>query len=233
MLCDVDVGLGRTGVASPEAALGVAAATASAPSLTFGGVQGYAGHAQHVVGRDARRQAVVAAAERLAGIVAALESAGHEVRTRTGGGTGTALLDIEAGLLDELQTGSYVFMDREYADALGSDPEASFAQSLTLVTTVVSANQSGFVTVDAGLKAMATDAGPAGVPDHPGASFAFFGDEQGLVTTTAGFGPTRGDRLRLVPPHCDPTVDRYDRLWLTRGDTVVGVTPVTARGRSY
>ena len=62
---------------------------------------------------------------------------------------------------------------------------------------------------------------------------AFFGDEQGLVTTTADFRPARGDRLRLVPPHCDPTVDRYDRLWLTRGDAVVGVTPVTARGRSY
>jgi D-serine deaminase-like pyridoxal phosphate-dependent protein len=233
VLCDVDVGLGRTGVTGPEAALAVAAATESAPFLTFGGVQGYAGHAQHVSGRDARRRDVVAATERLAEVVTALEAAGHGVGSRTGGGTGTALLDIEAGLLDELQAGSYVFMDREYADALGSDPEASFAQSLTLVTTVVSANQHGYVTVDAGLKAMATDAGPAGVPGRPGASFAFFGDEQGLVTTTAAFRPARGDRLRLVPPHCDPTVDRYDRLWLTRGDTVVGVTPVTARGRSY
>ena len=233
VLCDVDVGLGRTGVVGPRAALAVAAAAERAPSLTFGGVQGYAGHAQHISGRDARRREVAAAAERLAIVVDALEAAGHEVRVRTGGGTGTALLDIEAGLLDELQVGSYVFMDREYADALGSDPEAAFAQSLTLATTVVSANQHGFVTVDAGLKSMATDAGPAGVPDHPGATYAFFGDEQGLVTTTADFTPTRGDRLRLVPPHCDPTVDRYDRLWLTRGDAVVGVAPVTARGRSY
>ena len=233
LLCDVDVGLGRTGVVGPHAALAVATTVDRAPSLVFGGVQGYAGHAQHVAGRDARRLAVTAAADRLSEVVAALEGAGHPVPVRTGGGTGTALLDIEAGSLDELQAGSYVFMDREYADALGSDPEACFGQSLTLATTVASTNQRGFVTVDAGLKSMATDAGPAGVPDHPGAAYAFFGDEQGMVTTTDSFRPTRGDRLRLVPPHCDPTVDRYDRMWLTRGDAVVGVVPVTARGRSY
>ena len=124
-------------------------------------------------------------------------------------------------------------MDREYADALGADPEGSFDQSLTIATTVISANQDGFVTVDAGLKSMATDAGPATVVGRPDAPFAFFGDEQGLVMAGAGFRPARGDRLRLVPPHCDPTVDRHDRLWLTRGDTVLGSVPVTARGRSY
>jgi D-serine deaminase-like pyridoxal phosphate-dependent protein len=233
VLCDVDVGLGRTGVTGPDAALAVAVAVGRFPSLRFGGVQGYAGHAQHIVGRDARRRAVHAAADRLAEVVGALEGAGHAVGVRTGGGTGTALLDVESRAIDELQAGSYVFMDREYTDALGPDPEGSFDQSLTLLTTVVSANHSGFVTVDAGLKSMATDAGPAGVADHPGATYGFFGDEQGLVTASGEFRPARGDRIRLVPPHCDPTVDRYDRMWLTRGDAVVGVAPVTARGRSY
>lgn len=233
VVCDVDVGLGRTGVVGPDAACALAAAVARVPTLAFGGVQGYAGHVQHVAGRPARQAAAGAAAERLAEVVAALEAAGHPVAVRTGGGTGTARIDLDAGAVDELQAGSYVFMDREYADALGSDPEGGFAQSLTLATTVVSANQRGFVTVDAGLKAMATDAGPAGVLGHHGATYGFFGDEQGLVTTGDGFRPRRGDRLRLVPPHCDPTVDRYDRIWLTRGDAVVGVVPVTARGRSY
>ncbi len=233
ILCDVDVGLGRTGVAGPDEAVAVATAVAHAPGLRFGGVQGYAGHVQHLPGRRARREADDVAMARLAEVVAALELAGHEVAIRSGGGTGTALLDIEAGLLNELQVGSYVFMDREYADALGSDPEGSFAQSLTIATTVISANQDGFVTVDAGLKAMATDAGPARVVDHPDASFAFFGDEQGMVVTSGTFRPGRGDRLRLVPPHCDPTVDRYDRMWLTRGDAVLGTAAVTARGRSY
>ena len=233
VLCDVDVGLGRTGVTRPGAALAIAARADASPSLRFGGVQGYAGHAQHIAGRELRRGAVDAATDRLGSVIDALTAAGHDVPIRTGGGTGTGLLDIECGVLTELQPGSYVFMDREYRDALGSDPESSFAQSLTLGTTVISGNQDRFVTVDAGLKSMATDAGVPVVVDHPDSTYAFFGDEQGLVMTTDSWSPARGERLHLVPPHCDPTVDRYDRLWLTRGDVVVGVTPVTARGRSY
>ena len=233
VLCDVDVGLGRTGVADPAGAVSVARAVERSPHLRFGGVQGYAGHVQHVPGRQSRREAVVAATARLSAAVRALERAGYDVSVRSGGGTGTALLDMEAGVLDELQVGSYVFMDREYTDALGTDPEGSFAQSLTIATTVISANQDGFVTVDAGLKSMATDAGPAAVVDHGDCPYAFFGDEQGMVVTPGTFRPERGDRLRLVPPHCDPTVDRYDRVWLIRDDAVVGTAPVTARGRSY
>lgn len=233
VLCDVDVGLGRTGVIGPEHALEIADRVAAAPSLRFGGVQGYAGHAQHMAGRALRRQAVGSATDRLTAVIDALESAGHEVALRTGGGTGTGLLDIEQGVLNELQVGSYVFMDREYRDALGTDPEAAFAQSLTLVTTVISTNQIGFVTVDAGLKSMATDAGVPTVIDHRLSLYAFFGDEQGLVTVTDGWTPGRGARLRLLPPHCDPTVDRHDWIWLTRGDAVVDRIPVTARGHSY
>ena len=113
------------------------------------------------------------------------------------------------------------------------DPDAGFAQSLTIATTVVSANQPGFVTVDAGLKAMATDAGPAGIAGGPdGMTYHFFGDEHGLVTDGSGPRLRRGDRVELVPPHCDPTVDRYDVLWLVRGDTVVGAAAVDARGCS-
>ena len=233
VLCDVDVGSGRTGVTGPGPALDIATRVGSSPSLRFGGVQGYAGHAQHLLGRDVRRQAVEAAATRLATVVDALESAGHSVAVRTGGGTGSALLDVEIGGLSELQVGSYIFMDRQYRDALEGDPEADFAQSLTVVTTVISANQVGFVTVDAGLKSMATDAGVPMVIGHPGSAYSFFGDEQGLVTTTAEWAPVRGERVVLVPPHCDPTVDRHDRIWLTRGDAVVDVVSVTARGRSY
>jgi len=35
-----------------------------------------------------------------------------------------------------------------------------------------------------------------------------------------------------VPPHCDPTVDKYDLIWLVRGDVVLGVMDVDARGCS-
>ncbi len=232
-VCDVDVGLGRTGVTGPDGAVAVAAAVTASAALRLDGVQAYAGHLQHVPGRAVRREAVVAADRRLADVVGALEDAGHDVVLRTGGGTGSFLLDAEEGLLTEVQAGSYVFMDREYRDALGDDPEGRFAQSLTVATTVVSANQEGFVTVDAGLKAMATDAGPPTVVGSPdGVGFAFFGDEHGLVTTAGTSRFARGARLELVPPHCDPTVDRYDRLWLVRGDVLLGWTPVDARGCS-
>ncbi len=233
VVCDVDVGMGRTGVTGPDAALAVVERIARHPRLRFAGVQGYAGHAQHLAGPTERADATRASDARLVAVVTALEAAGHPVSLRTGGGTGTSAPDLASGVLGELQAGSYAFMDREYAEALAGDPDTVFTSSLTVDTTVVSDNQPGFVTVDAGLKAMATDAGPPAVVGRPdGVVYHFFGDEHGLVTrgTTDGF--RRGDRLQLVPPHCDPTVDRYDVLWLVRGDTVWGVADVDARGCS-
>ena len=232
VLCDVDPGLGRTGVSGPGEARAVVDRVVAAPGLRFGGLQCYGGHLQHVPGRRERLAATRAAAARLEAVVSALGADGHRIPLRTGGGTGTALIDMELGWLDELQPGSYVYMDREYRDALGDDPEGAFGQSLTIETTVISVNQGSFVTVDAGLKAMATDAGPAAVVGTGGRTYGFFGDEHGLVTDGGASRLRRGDRLALVPPHCDPTVDRYDLLWLVRGDILVGVTPVDARGRS-
>jgi D-serine deaminase-like pyridoxal phosphate-dependent protein len=232
IVCDVDVGLGRTGVTNPDAALAVADAAVKQPSTRFIGVQGYAGHLQHVAPRLDRFAGVAAASARLEGVISVVESAGHRVELRTGGGTGTWLADLEGGVLNEIQAGSYVFMDREYRDALGDDSEGRFEQSLFIDSTVISANHRDFVTVDAGLKSMATDAGVATIADRPDARFGFFGDEQGLVSST-GDALRVGDRLALVPPHCDPTVNLYDTLWLVKGDVVVGATDVTARGRSY
>ncbi len=233
VLCDVDVGLARTGVVDSRHALAVAERAADHGSTDFVGVQGYGGHLQHIAGRDERRAATAAASQRLALVVGDLVDAGYGVGVVTGGGTGTAGLDAELGLLTELQAGSYVFMDREYADALGADPEGEFAQSLTIETTVVSANHDGHVTVDAGLKSMATDAGPPRVlwPRGTG-DYHFFGDEHGMIVTDPSLPLRRGDRVALVPPHCDPTVDRYDLLWLVRADELVGVAEVSARGCS-
>ncbi|MFI5036172.1 MAG: DSD1 family PLP-dependent enzyme [Acidimicrobiales bacterium] len=233
VVCDVDVGLGRTGVVDPAHALAVAERVSRSPQLDFAGVQGYGGHLQHIVGRDARRDATRDAMSRLRAVIDAMVAAGFPMAVVTGGGTGTSLLDIELDVLTELQPGSYVFMDRQYADALGEDPEGCFDQSLTLETTVISANHDGYVTVDAGLKSMATDAGPPRVAWPAGAGeYQFFGDEHGLVTYRAGHPLARGERVALVPPHCDPTVDRYDHLWLVRGASVVGLCEVTARGCS-
>jgi D-serine deaminase-like pyridoxal phosphate-dependent protein len=143
------------------------------------------------------------------------------------------MIDIEIGLLNELQPGSYVYMDREYSDALGEDPEGQFLQSLMITTTVISSNQKDFVTVDAGLKAMATDAGPPLVIGHEAtANYEFFGDEHGIISSGSESPFSRGDRLDLVPPHCDPTVDRFDFVWLVQDDIVIGVADIDARGCS-
>lgn len=233
VLCDVDVGLGRTGVVDEDAALRVVERLTSYSQLHFAGMQGYGGQLQHISGRERRRAATLASAQHFGKVISAVEAHGHAVTLRTGGGTGTATIDIELGVLNELQPGSYVFMDREYRDALDGDLEGCFAQSLTLLTTVISTNQTDFVTVDAGLKSMATDAGvPVVVGYEATSTYAFFGDEQGLVTTSPSHTFTQGQRLELVPPHCDPTVDRYDVIWLVRGDVALVLVDVTARGCS-
>jgi D-serine deaminase-like pyridoxal phosphate-dependent protein len=233
VLCDVDVGLGRTGVTSAGEALRVVDVVAQFSGLRFAGVQGYGGHLQHLSGRDRRIAATAESTERLRIIIDALEAEGHRVGIRTGGGTGTSSIDIELGCLNELQCGSYVFMDREYRDALGTDLEGRFDQSLTIATTVISTNHTDFVTLDAGLKAMATDAGaPLLVGSDDPTRYQYFGDEQGLLVRSPGESLERGDRVELIPPHCDPTVDRYDFMWLVRNDTVVDVARVDARGCS-
>jgi D-serine deaminase-like pyridoxal phosphate-dependent protein len=165
--------------------------------------------------------------------VAAVEASGHAVVTRTGGGTGTMLLDAELGVLNDLQPGSYVFMDCGYRDALGDDPEGRYESSLFVQSQVISANNDRWVTLDAGLKAFATDSGVPVVPggaDH--GTYGFFGDEHGKLTRGTARSYRAGDRVELVTPHCDPTVDRYDVYHLVRDDVLVDIVAVDARGRA-
>src|SRR5205085_2749939 len=120
---------------------------------------------------------------------------------------GTFTADAELRVLTEVQPGSYVFMDAQYRDALGEDAEGAYEQSLYVQATVISINARDHVTVDAGLKALATDAGPPRPASAPfiGSTYAFFGDEHGRVSRPPGAGIARGMRVELVPPHCDPT----------------------------
>jgi len=233
VLVDVDVGLGRTGVADPASAAALARAVAAHPSLRLLGVQGYGGHWQHLAGRDLRAAAVVEGMSRLTAAAEAIRSAGGAVEVLTGGGTGTFAADAALGVLTEVQPGSYAFMDREYRDALGDDPDGAFEQSLVIATTVISANHPEWLTVDAGLKALSTD-GPLPAPLTPkftGCGYRFFGDEHGRLTRPQA-QVARGERLELAPGHIDPTLDRYDWLHLVRGDTLVEVAPIEARGAS-
>jgi D-serine deaminase-like pyridoxal phosphate-dependent protein len=234
VLIDIDPGIRRTGVASLEAAVDLARYVMIEPALLYLGVQFYAGSQQHIADFGARRAAIEERTSYLKSIVDALTAAGLAPQVVTGGGTGTHRIDADLGVLNELQVGSYVFMDRQYHEcALTEDGASPYETSLFIDAHVVSANTPGMATIDAGFKAMSTDGGSptivSGAPD--GASFHFMGDEHGLIVSRdARF--EIGTRVVLGAPHCDPTVNLYDSFHVVSGDRLVDIWPVSARGRS-
>jgi D-serine deaminase-like pyridoxal phosphate-dependent protein len=234
VLIDVDPGMGRTGVANAEQAVEVARAIAAEPNLKLIGVQCYGGHWQHMEGANARAAAVADGMAYLQRVIGALRAAGAEITVVTGGGTGSFAADAAQGVLNEIQPGSFAFMDREYRDALKDDPDGAFEQALTIAATVITVNQPKWVTVDAGLKAFATD-GPLPVPATPkfaSCTYRYFGDEHGLLMRPPGRDVARGERVDFVPPHVDPTLDRYDVMYFVRDDVLVEIAPIEARGAS-
>jgi D-serine deaminase-like pyridoxal phosphate-dependent protein len=146
LIIDVDVGLGRTGVHDADQAADVARAILRHPQLSLLGVQGYGGHWQHMAGANARASAVAEGMGRLTSAIAAIREAGGPVEVVTGGGTGTFAADAAQGVLTEVQPGSYPFMDREYREALGGDPDGDFGQALFVAASVISANHPKWVT---------------------------------------------------------------------------------------
>jgi D-serine deaminase-like pyridoxal phosphate-dependent protein len=236
VLIDVDPGHHRTGVAGAREALDVLAAIERVPVLRFAGVQFYCGAEQHIRGYDARREALRERNRVLEDVLAALAAVGRPAPRVTGGGTGTHRIDLELGLLTELQVGSYVFMDEDYR-ACALDPASSdvpFESALVVEATVISANHPRLATVDAGLKALASDSGePRVVAGAPaGTRYRFMGDEHGLLELPAGARLPLGARVSLAPGHCDPTVNLYDRLHVVEGGDLVEVWRTDARGRS-
>ena len=234
VLIDVDPGLGRTGVRDAAQAVEVFRAIAAQPTLKLLGVQCYGGQWQHLAGADVRAAAVAEGMAHLSRVIEALRGAGADIAVVTGGGTGTFEADAAQGVLTEVQPGSYAFMDREYRDALRDDPDGAFEQALAIAATVISANHRKWVTVDAGLKAFATD-GPlplAMTPKFADSAYRFFGDEHGLLMRPDGAAVARGERVDFAPGHIDPTLDRYDVIHLVRGDVLVEIAAVEGRGAS-
>ncbi|HXY99293.1 MAG TPA: DSD1 family PLP-dependent enzyme [Stellaceae bacterium] len=235
VLVDFDAGQGRTGCASEADLVALVRAAVAAEALVFRGIQSYSGNLQHVPVRAERRARALAAAGRLGGMLARLRDAGIAVPIVSGGGTGTFDLDPEACVFTELQVGSYVFMDVDYLRALADGRNAPpFETALFVSTSVVSVNAPGYVTCDGGLKCFATD-GPApevaaGAP--PGSRYEFFGDEHGkLILPPGAAKPQLGARIECVSPHCDPTVNLHDVYHVLRGDRLVDIWPVDARGK--
>jgi len=233
---DVDPGNHRTGVTSPDQAVALAQAIAANASLRLGGIQFYCGSQQHIARFADRRAAIIERTDYLRGVLDSVRAAGLEIPTITGGGTGTFMIDAELGVLSELQVGSYIFLDRDYRDCdLSGGDAPSFEPALFVDATVVSANTPGMATIDAGLKALATDSGvPAVVDGAPtGSAYRFLGDEHGAILSDIGPLPAPGARVTLLTPHCDPTVNLYDAYHVIDDSGAIGeIWPVSARGRS-
>ncbi len=235
LLVEFDVGQNRTGTTSVEAATALALRIKASPRLRYAGVQGYYGQLQHVAGFAERKALADAQMARLRGLLEHLASQGAAAGIVSGGGTGTFDIDPGGGVFTEVQPGSYPFMDRQYAEIDMNPGRASpFAVSLYVQASVVSANRPGFAVVNAGYKSFATEGGMPVVasPRLANASYRLMGDEHGGVQYDPAGGTLKiGDTVEFVTPHCDPTINLYDRYHCVRGDTLVEIWPVDARGR--
>ena len=230
-LIDIDVGQHRTGLASPAAAVAFASLIAEQPGLRLRGVQAYYGHLQHVATLAERRQRVAEQCARIREVVDTLRAAGRTMDIVSGGGTGTAELDREAGLFTELQPGSYPFMDSQYLDVERS--AVQLEPALTVLARVTSDAVPGQVVIDAGTKALATDAARfrLAAPDLPGVTHRFMGDEHSaLVFADSTARPAVGTLVSLVATHCDPTVNLHQRFHVMEAGRLVDIWPIEARG---
>ncbi len=233
VLVEIDVGAGRCGVAPGPEAVALAQRIAGSAHLRFGGLQAYHGSAQHIRRYAERAAAVEGAVLHARRTVEQLKQVGLDCPIVGGGGTGTFQFEAGSGVYNEIQAGSYVFMDADYArnfDEAGA-PFSTFEQSLFVLASVMSRPRPEVAVVDAGLKALAVDSGMPLVWGRPGVRYVGASDEHGkLVVEEGGGGPRLGEKLRLVPGHCDPTVDRYDWYVGVRGGRVECLWPIAARG---
>jgi D-serine deaminase-like pyridoxal phosphate-dependent protein len=228
---EVDVGAHRCGVAPGDAVVALAREVVGASGLRLRGLQCYHGAAQHLRAPEERRAAIAEASALARKTRDAVISAGIACDIVTGAGTGTWQLERDSGAYDELQPGSYVFMDVDYARNVGASSELSFEQSLFVLASVTSVPTAERAVVDAGLKAFAFDSGLPQVHARAGVAYMKASDEHGVLQVAPDAPPvTLGERTWLIPGHCDPTVNLYDWLVGIRAGTVESVWPIEARG---
>ena len=235
VLVEVNVGANRCGVEPGQPCVDLAQRIAATRQLRFAGLHAYQGAAQHARTPAERKAAIARAVKYVRDTVEALHTKGLKPEIITGAGTGTYLLEAASGVYNEIQPGSYIFMDADYNRNLGEDgkPVRTFEQSLYVWATVMSHASPERAVVDAGLKALSVDSGMPVVADLPGVEFMKASDEHGVLKLAPGTRLTIGDKLRLIPGHCDPTVNLYDWIVGLRADKVECVWPVTARGAFY
>jgi D-serine deaminase-like pyridoxal phosphate-dependent protein len=233
VLVEIDVGAGRCGVQPGPEAVALATRIAASKHLIFGGLQAYHGSAQHKRTPEERRVLIGGAVDAARRTVEQLRQQGLDCAIVGGAGTGTFEIESHSGVYNEMQAGSYVFMDADYArnlDAAGA-PVSTFRHALFVLSSVMSASKPGVAVLDAGLKSLAVDSGMPTVWQRPDIQYVGASDEHGkLAVGSETEAPKLGEKLRLVPGHCDPTVDKFDWYVGVRGGRVECLWPVAARG---
>lgn len=231
---ELDVGQNRCGVAEPADVLPLAQAIGDHPALRFAGLQAYNGRAQHLRSVAERRAALETVLARVEQTRRLLQSAGLRLPLVTGAGSGTFGMEAASGIFGELQAGSYLFMDADYARNDLDPAQPRFEHALFVKSQVMSVS-ANHVVVDAGHKSHAID---SGLPRVHGKALECTGcnDEHSTLraTTADGTLPTLGEVLWLIPGHCDPTVNLHDWMIGVRGGlaqgTVEQLIRVNARG---
>ena len=240
-LVEIDVGANRCGVPPGAPAVALATRVAREQGLTFAGLQSYQGRAQHLRTLEERKAAISRAVEWTADTVAALKKTGLGCEVVGGAGTGTFELEATSGVYNELQAGSYVFMDADYARNKKADGSRydTFEHALFVYATVMSTPVADRAVIDAGLKTFTFESGMPEVSGLAGALYERPSDEHGGLNLAAcNERPRLGDKILLVPPHCDPTVNLHDWYIGVRGvgsasARVESVWPVAARGAVF
>ncbi len=231
VLVEVNVGANRCGAEPGEPAFRLAQQIVASKNLRFAGLQAYQGGAQHMRKTEERRAAIDAACEKVKRTIALLDTAGIACERVTGAGTGSYMFEAASRVYHEVQTGSYIFMDADYARNDWTESGIPrFEHSLFLWTTVMSTPAPDRAICDAGLKASSVDSGMPRVFDTPGVEYTRASDEHGVLKLDAGVSLALGHKLKLVPGHCDPTVNLYDHYVCVRKGVVEALWPIAARG---
>ena len=233
---EIDCGAGRCGVTTADAVVQIAKAVDAAPGLKFTGIQAYQGAMQHMESFVDRKAKLDAAIAQVKQAVAALEEAGLSPELVSGGGTGSYYFESNSGVYNELQCGSYAFMDADYGRIKDQDgariDQGEWENALFILTSVMSHAKADKAVCDAGLKAQSVDSGLPFVHGRDDVEYVKCSDEHGVIADPKGVLKVN-DKLRLVPGHCDPTCNVHDWYVGVRSGKVECVWPVSARGKGY
>ncbi len=233
-LVEIDCGAGRCGVAEGQPVVDIAKAIAATPGLTFSGIQAYQGAMQHMESYQERKEKIDIAVGMVARTIEMLKAEGLECDIVGGGGTGSYYFEGNSGVFNELQCGSYAFMDADYQRIHDEKGEriSEFENSLFILTSVMSHTKADKAICDAGLKAQSVDSGLPYIFGRDDVEYIKCSDEHGVISDANG-ALKINEKLKLVPGHCDPTCNVHDYYVGVRNGKVETLWPVSARGKAY